>query len=230
MEGSEILENEIQNDNLSIRNNKMFLIEGETGPKKAGRPCKQIEYKDELINDKPCVTGSVTTKSTTIQFIIDKDDEEKVKTRQWYAVTNGKYIGCTFNHQTGKKILYLHNFIMNKFDFPGKGAKESVDHINRNGLDNRKSNLRIISQTLQNINQKKKARTAVLPEGISDLPKHVWYIKPTGNHGERFAIEIKSEKILRKTTSSKSVSIQEKLQEALKIRDELYEKFPYLKT
>lgn len=222
------IKNEINNDNLSIENNKMFSIEGEIN-KSFGRPAFPNLYRDEVIDDKPCVIVTVTTKGTTIEFIIDKDDEEKVKSRHWYSATGGKYIGSGFNHSTGKKILYLHNFIMNKFTFNGKGQHESIDHINRNGLDNRKSNLRQISQTLQNMNQKKRARTAKLPEGISDLPKNIWYIKPQGNHGERFAIEFRAEKIVRKTSSSKSMSIQDKLQQALDIRDEIYKQFPHLK-
>lgn len=228
MEGLNI-ENQLQNDNLSTENNNMFRVEGEI-IKKAGRPPRKIEYLDKTIDGKECVIGIVETKGTTIEFIIDKEDEDKVKSRNWCAATGGQYIASHIVINNSNKLLYLHNFVMNKFTFDGKGQKETVDHINRNGLDNRKSNLRIISQTLQNINQKKKARTAKLPEGISDLPKHVWYIKACGNHGDRFAVEIKSEKIMKKTTSSKSVSIQEKLAEALKIRDDLYDQFPYLKS
>lgn len=225
------IKNEIQNDNnLLMRNTKMALIEGEKPRGRGGKPTLDIEYYDDEIDGTIYVKGTVYHKNKPLEFIIDKEDEENVKSRHWYATTNGSYIGCHVTIDDSKKMLYLHNFVMNKLTFNGKGQKETVDHINRNGLDNRKCNLRIISQTLQNINQKKKARTAKLPEGISDLPKHVWYIKPTGNHGDRFAIEIKSENILRKTTSSKKVSIQDKLVEALQIRDELYDQFPYLKT
>jgi hypothetical protein len=238
-------ENELKNTSPSMRNTTIFRIEGEI-TKKIGRPKKvvetpvvkqtktrpanSIEYRDNAIDDIPCVVGTIISKGEPLEFIIDKDDEERVKSRQWYAGTGGKYIACSINFESGRKTVYLHNFIMNKLDFPGKGAKETVDHINRNGLDNRKSNLRIISQTMQNVNQKKKKRTAQLPEGIAELPKHIWYIKAQGLHGDRFAVELKTEKIVRKTTSSKTVSIQEKLAQALKIRDELYAQFPYLKS
>jgi len=224
------IENETQNDNLLMDNTKMFSIEGETGSKVGGRRAIPIIYENKVIDDKECIIGKVTTKGTQIEFIIDKDDEEKIKQRNWFAASDGNYIACNVNIGEQRRLMYIHNFIMNKFTFDGKGQKETVDHINRNGLDNRKSNLRIISQTLQNINQKKKARTVVLPEGIPELPKHIWYIKPTGNHAERFAVELRSEKIVRKTTSSKKVSIQDKFQEAIRIRDELYDQFPYLRS
>lgn len=222
-------ENE-NNNNFLMKGNNMSLIKGEKEKGRGGRPALSVSYSDIEIDGNMYVKGTIYHKNEPLDFIIDKEDEEKIRSRHWYATTNGSYIGCHVTINNSKKILYLHNFVMDKLDFPGKGAKETVDHINRNGLDNRKCNLRIISQTLQNINQKKKARTAVLPEGISDLPKHICYIKPCGNHGDRFSVELRSEKIVRKTTSSKTVSIQDKLQQALKIRDELYDQFPYLKN
>lgn len=202
----------------------MSHIPGET-IKKAGRPAQEVKFKE--MEDHIC--GTVMHNGNPLNFKFDKEDLEKVKTRHWYAVTNGKYIGCAVNIKDIRKILYLHNFVMNRFVFPGKGAKESIDHINRDGLDNRKENLRLVTQTQQNINQKAKPRTATLPEGITTLPKHIWYIKANGLHGDRFGIDLKSEKFKWKTTSSKSVSIHDKLKQATEKLNELYITYPHLK-
>lgn len=210
----------------SIWSITMSHIEGESRGV-GGRKPRNVEYSK---SDDGHYIGHIIHGDKTLEFLIDEDDLERVKTRNWHAVTEGCYVGCSVVINNQRKVLYLHNFIMNKLDFPGKGAKESVDHINRNGLDNRKSNLRVISQSLQNVNQKKRERYAQLPEGISDLPKHIWYIKSNGLHGDRFGIELKTEGITWKTTSSKKVSIEEKLEQAKNKLAELYEQFPYLGT
>ena len=207
---------------------RMAHIPGET-IKKVGRPAAEIIYDKTIIDDIEYVCGTVMHNGVPLKFLIDKEDQERVRQRHWYATTGGKYIGCHITIHGSKKMLYLHNFILERFDFPGKGAKESVDHINRNGLDNRKCNLRIVSQAIQNTNQKKRARTAQLPEGITELPKHIWYVKANGVHGDRFCIELKTEGIKWKTTSSKKVSIHDKLKQALEKRDELYTLYPYLR-
>jgi len=206
----------------------MNHVPGET-IKKVGRPAATIIYETTIIDDIEYVCGTVVHNGLPLKFIIDKDQEQRVRQRHWYAITGGKYIGSFVTIEGIKKVLYLHNFILERFIFPGRGAKESVDHINRNGLDNRKCNLRVVTQSIQNTNQKKRERTAQLPEGIDDLPKHIWYIKANGLHGDRFCVELKTEKIQWKTTSSKKVSIQDKLKQALAKRDELYEQFSYLK-
>jgi len=49
---------------------------------------------------------------------------------------------------------------------------------------------------------------------VDDIPKHIWYVKANGNHGDRFAIEFKTENIVWKTTSSKKISLKDKLEAA----------------
>lgn len=200
----------------NIRNDDhktMIAIEGESSGR-AGRKGIPIIYKD--VED--YIEGTITSKSSPFIFKIDKADLEKVQTRHWYAASGGNYVGCQITVKGQRKILYLHNFIMDRLTFPSKGTTESVDHINRNGLDNRKSNLRIVSQSIQNTNRGGgRARRAELPEGcgitLEELPKHVWYIKASGAHGDRFGIDIKTRNIKWKSSSSKSLTLLQKLEE-----------------
>jgi hypothetical protein len=200
--------------------------------KKIGRPAGKLEFIDIEYNNIKYIVGKLYKKDMHIEFIFDKDDEEKVKSRFWHCTSAG-YISSS-QYIDGKEYqLLLHRLVMNKLDFPGKGATESVDHINRNPLDNRKENLRIVSQTEQNLNQKKKPRNNIqLPEnsGLTpdDIPKHIWYIKPNGGHGDRFAIEFKTENIVWKTSSSKKIPLKEKLKQAKDKLEEFYAQYPYL--
>jgi hypothetical protein len=200
-----------------------LLIEGET-KSIAGRKPNPIVYNE--LED--CVEGIIQFNEKSVKFFIDKEELEKVKTRNWHLVTNGKYVGANIRINGNIKILYLHNFIMQKFDFPGKGTKQSIDHINRNGLDNRKSNLRLATQTEQNLNQQKKPRHATLPDGITDLPKHIYYIKANGNHGDGFAVEFKKDKkrIYYERVRSKVLTIQEKLVKIKELLEIGYTQFP----
>ena len=207
-------------------------LEAQYEGKKTGRPAVPNKYRDEIIDGKVYVIGTLTSKGLDIEFIIDKEDEEKVRYRQWYSHTNGKYVACGINTKDGRKVLYLHNFIMNRIIFPGKGTTESVDHINRNGLDNRKENLRIVSQREQNLNQKQRTRRSELPadSGLThdDIPMHVWYIKASGGHGDRFGIDMRTEGVKWKSSSSKTLSLVDKLEQAKTKLKELYEVYPYL--
>jgi hypothetical protein len=196
-----------------------------------GRYPGLIDYRDVTYSNKEYMVGTLMFKENMIEFVFDKDDFEKIKDRAWHFAS-GHYISSSIIHDNKKKELYLHNLIMNRLEHPGKGATETVDHINRNGLDNRKENLRIISQSQQNLNQSKKKRSIILPPGCKinpdDIPKHIWYMRANGLHGDRFAIEFKTEGVVWKSTSSKSVSIQDKLTQAQEKLKEFYIQYPYL--
>ena len=210
----------------------LFELEYKSGYRNSGRRPGIIDYKFVTYNEKEYGVGTIQHNGSDIQFVFDKEDFERIEKRPWH-LSSGKYIGSTFYLDGGVKLeLYLHNLIMNRNAFNGKGSKESVDHINRNGLDNRKANLRLLTQSQQNINQTKKKRNVILPEGCEidadSIPKHIWYVRAQGNHGDRFAIEFKTEGVCWKTTSSKKVSLKEKLEEAKAKLVELYGQYPHL--
>lgn len=207
-------------------------VEYRSGYNNSGRKAGMIDYRFVSYNDKDYVIGTILKNDLPIEFVFDKEDYDAVSERAWHVASG--YIGSSFCCESDgkRRELYLHNLVMNRDFFPGKGAKESVDHINRNGFDNRKENLRILTQTQQNINQSKKKRNVILPNdcGINpdEIPKHIWYVRAQGQHGDRFAIEFKTENLCWKGTSSKKITLQEKLQEAKKKLLEFYSKFPHL--
>lgn len=196
-----------------------------------GRNPGLIDYRNVTYNNKEYIIGTIQFKGEDIQFVFDNNDFYKIKDKPWHF-SSGNYISTGIIHDSKKKELYLHNLVMNRLDHPGKGATETVDHINRNGLDNRKENLRIISQSNQNINQSKKKRSVLLPPGCpinaDDIPRHIWYVRANGLHGDRFAIEFKTEGLVWKSTSSKVITIQEKLKQARDKLQEFYIQYPHL--
>jgi len=70
--------------------------------------------------------------------IVDLEDLPKLSPIRWYASSNRhSHIVYAHTHDSkGENDTYMHHFILGV-----KGV--IVDHINGNGLDNRKSNLRI---------------------------------------------------------------------------------------
>jgi hypothetical protein len=198
---------------------------------KIGRPAGEVLYREVKYNDKEYIVGRIMSNNEPVKYVFDKEDFDKVKGKLWHRCAN-HYISSSIFIDGKKKELFLHNLVMEKLEHPGKGAKETIDHINRNGFDNRKENLRLISQTLQNMNQTKRERSITLPAncGITpeEIPRHIWYIKPQGAHGDRFAIEFKTEGLTWKTTSSVKVTLKDKLQAAKEKLAELYKEYPQL--
>lgn len=88
--------------------------------------------------------------------IIDPEDFERVSKYKWRANDNKSGNSASIYHARNDKVGYMHRFILN---YTGDKV---VDHINGNPLDNRKENLRIVSQK-KNCNNRPWHRESVLP-------------------------------------------------------------------
>ena len=81
--------------------------------------------------------------------VVDEADRHIVSGRKWSAVKSGeKTYAAHVDRANGKsRTTYMHRLIQ------GVRAGQSVDHKNGDSLDNRRSNLRVASQTqnMQNV-------------------------------------------------------------------------------
>ena len=189
---------------------------------------KELNHEIIIYKDKQYVVCCIPFNDIYKMFVIDFDKKDQVINKAWHYMQDGSYISHTCNHEDIGKQLYLHNFIMDKLTFDGKGQQHTIDHINRIGTDNRKCNLREVhSQSAQNFNQKKRERKTELPTdcgiNVDQIPKNIYYGKPSGLHGDFFYIELKeipslctdSKKFNFKSTKSKSVDLKLKLQQTI---------------
>jgi len=203
------------------------------------------ELNHEIINykDKQYIVCCIPFNDVHKIFVIDFDKKDQVINKAWHYMQDGSYIGHTIYIENVKKELYLHNFIMDKLTFNGKGQQHTIDHINRIGTDNRKCNLREVNtQSAQNFNQKKRDRKIELPTDcgieLNQIPKNIYYGKPSGQHGDFFYIELKGiqslcpngKKFNWKSTKSKSVNLKLKLQQTIDKLIELKHLHPELET
>jgi len=95
-----------------------------------------------------------------------------------YTWTYNKYLGYVHANVKNKNIIYLHSFLTNHTGH-GKGG-DSVDHKNRKKLDNRLSNLRIVTcgENTSNQHKRKKRKNAYKPPielGDRKEPEHSHY-------------------------------------------------------
>lgn len=166
---------------------------------------------------------------TSYAKIVEYESENNIKIT-WFVSSNG-YI-------TGSNKLTMHQIIMNCYG-NGKGTKNiSVDHIDRDKLNNCYNNLRLATFEEQHKNCKgmlpdtkreRKYNAKDLPEGITqDMMKkyvvyyHEWMTKDHTRKREFFKVE-KHPKLEKPwcTTKSEKVNIHDKLRHANLVVDNL---------
>lgn len=109
-----------------------------------GYPFRRIK----LTKDKPAGQKPVEAQYA----IVDEEDYARLAENDWQYYEN-KSKNCYAVRMEVRKIVYMHRVIMNA------EAGFIVDHINHNGLDNRKSNLRLATPA-ENTHNKRKTKRA----------------------------------------------------------------------
>ena len=124
-------------------------------------------------NRHPVIDGQIAVVPLTKGYtaIIDAIDVPLVEGRSWAAKESGTtnvYAVCSFRigkgrgHGVGKtRNLLMHHAIIGS-PLPGS----EVDHINHNGLDNRRSNLRFVDKSGNALNRRWFPRESGLPKGV----------------------------------------------------------------
>jgi hypothetical protein len=101
--------------------------------------------------------------------IVDLEDLDKCLQYKWHV-----HKGCNTNYaktnSKERKTLTLHRFVT------GYEGNLDIDHINGNGLDNRKENLRICSRSMNRLNLHRKY------QGICKLPSGRYKARIGYNH------------------------------------------------
>lgn len=130
---------------------------------------KYDDYAEIILNDKD-----------KTRVIIDLDMVDALSKYKWWH--NGKkqgkdYVRADIN---GNRVM-IHRFIMNVVD-----DNLEVDHENRNALDNRKENLRIVTRSK---NQQNKSKLKTNTSGVTGVSWHKvagkWIVRINVKDGER---------------------------------------------
>jgi len=203
---------------------------------------KNICYLIENTETKEKYYKMTCNEDNTICTTLSIDDIKLIMNYKPYRPNwslNGN--GYVYGQLPNKKKITLHSFIIKNKD-PNcekiNDKKYSIDHINRDKLDNRRENLRWASEKMQNTNRKgvmpgtkynRKKIAKSLPAGLTQdmMPKYVNYNKECYDkekqlYREFFRIE-KHPKLTKKCISSSKSSKLTILQKLTEIKKKLYD-------
>ena len=102
--------------------------------------------------------------------LVDYEDYEYLNELKWHLHKNGNqlYAQTTFYENKKRKQIYMHRLIL-------EPKEKCIDHVNGNGLDNRKCNLRMCERHENALNRKKNINNLSGFKGVSWFkPSQKW--------------------------------------------------------
>ena len=110
-----------------------------------------------IIKDKYAIIKIQNNRLGELDCLIDIEDVEKIENFYWNIRYDKRHPNCTVYVESREqnKRVHLHRLITNC----PKGMV--VDHINSNGLDNRKNDLRVVTQRQNCLNRSKKFKKGI---------------------------------------------------------------------
>jgi hypothetical protein len=125
----------------------------------------------ETPEQKPIPAGAVAIPVGERFALIDASDEDRIAAYRWYAMFDkGGTVVYAYTRGSAGIPLYMHRLVI---DAP---VGIEVDHRNRNGLDNRRGNLRLATRSQNAANRGK-------PGGYAGRPTSSVY-KGVYKHGQ----------------------------------------------
>jgi hypothetical protein len=99
--------------------------------------------------------------------LVDDEDFRKVSSYNWTATKKGSTWYAITNINNGEKrtTIYIHQIIMNH------KQGDNADHIDHDGLNNQRKNLRKCSKAENNHNRLKRKATSSIYKGVCFAPK-----------------------------------------------------------
>ena len=125
--------------------------------------------------------------------LVDNEDFETLNRHQWFAAKKGKTFYATRNIKVDgkRKTALMHWYVI--------GGK-NIDHVDRNGLNNQKANLRFCNNQENQRNSRKRINTSSKFKGVSFYKPRENWVARIGLNGKvinlgYFATEIEAAKV-----------------------------------
>ena len=152
--------------------------------KECCEPFQKSIFQDPIIGCLPVLSGKFDLDLWTSQrayamneiiltqgkiALVDDDDFDKLSSLKWYF-DNGYARTNVYVEGKGRRSIFMHRFILS----PPKNKQ--VDHINHNGLDNQKANIRIVDAKDNQRNRNTQKNNTSGCQGVCfHKKKQVWF-------------------------------------------------------